>query len=328
MKRIAWLGVALSIAGVGDAQPPDPLHALVRVVVRGTPIDGPTRAAGSSAAVVARGDRYTMAFSADESLCNRSLTEDPRAPFRADSAAAHRRVIEVVVMDLQTDRIQLDVSNERDEIGRTTRDVRRLTLAEGEPHLLDVIQAQNVTSSSACRQATITLEISASIVENAALEGETLTYDLWLTDRDQRGREQTRHLTRDGRQGEQVAYRFRSLRWPIADLAPAMSVPVDLDQSIVGSIRGRVRADGTVDVSLTTARDVAWLWSGAPGMGSTGDGGEKRFSARLGEAVRIDLPPTGGQSVATGPDGRQVWLYYPNIFNGHQMSLVVTVSRQ
>src|SRR5258706_16155552 len=91
------------------------------------------------------------------------------------SELVHRRLIDVVATDAQTDRIQLDVVNERRDAGQTTRDVRHLTLTEGEPHLLDVIEARHMMPNSGCRQATVTLELSASIVEDELLKSAALT---------------------------------------------------------------------------------------------------------------------------------------------------------
>jgi len=346
MRVIVLVGLALALGTSDAAAPTEPLRVNVKLVVRITPIDGPTRGVGFTGRVIGRGEHQTTGFSTDDSLCARRLKEIDAAPSITASASplrsarglgdivfTHQRRVDVVVTSVEIDRIRLDVVTDRDDAGRTTREVRHLVLTEGEPHLLDVIEAPVTSAPLAagaqpCRVASTTLELVASIAESEALEREVLDYDVWLTDHNASGREVTRHLTRDGRQGEQVTYRFQSLRWRLFDLQPTASAPINLDQSISGSIRGRVRADGTIDISLITTRDVAWLWKSAPGTGSTGDGGDKQFSVRPGEPVRIDLPPTRGSAAVPGPDGRLVPLKFDDVFGGHQMSLIVTVTRR
>jgi hypothetical protein len=328
MKSFALVGIVLSVSSLADTQTTERLRVNVRLVARGTPVDGPTRAFGSAAVIAAQGERRQLMFSANDTFCRRLIGEDPDSGRNADRDLTRRRVIDVTVVDARTDRIRLDVINERSDDGNASEQVRHLTLNEGEPHLLDVLETTNIATDPSCRIATVTLELSAAIVENDSFANDSLSYEMWLTSRDRNGRELVRHLSQDGRQGEQTSYRFRSLRRRLSDLRSGMTWPIELDQSVSGSIRGRLRADGRVDLSLTTSRDVAWLWSGGPGMGATGDGGAKQFSARLDEPVRIDLPPTRGRSLALGPAGERVSLDYADLFDGYQMSLVVVVSRQ
>ena len=102
---------------------------------------------------------------------------------------------------------------------------------------------------------------------------------------------------------------------------PSLKSDETVAEEVFGSIRGRVRDDGQLEVSLAAARRMVH------GLGSSGEeSGVKVFTTRAGEAVSIELPPPRGWSSTTNSGGSRTLLDYQELFKGHTTALVLTVN--
>lgn len=170
-------------------------------------------------------------------------------------------------------------------------DRRTITLKDGERQALDFV------SSSAARPgetSSVLVQVEASIVDPAPLASTTLGYDLWLVDQEPNGQQVTRHMEMAGRQREAIDFRFVPIGW-LSDGSPvADGGHPDLLVEVSGTIKGRLQADGSVLVAVTPSRNVR---VGAA-SGSTGYR-EKVLTAKPGETVRMDIPPSGPHAART-----------------------------
>jgi hypothetical protein len=82
-------------------------------------------------------------------------------------------------------------------------------------------------------------------------------------------------------QGQEARFLFEPV--PLADAKPA-SAPQSTTMQVSGSIRGRARSDGTIEVAVDT-----WRGFQRDGAG-VGAGSRKRLTARLGETIDLALP--------------------------------------
>jgi hypothetical protein len=163
---------------------------------------------------------------------------------------------------------------------------RTITLKSGERHVLDFVSAPP-NARSGC--ASLMVQVEASLADDPAFAGASLGYDVWLVNQDAAGREMTRHLQTIAGQNETVPLRFLPLGWASDGSAPADPWSPGVSLSITGTVRGRLQPDGRIQMVVSASRNVK---SGAA-EGETG-WGEKRFTVRPGEIVRIEVPQSSG----------------------------------
>jgi hypothetical protein len=145
-----------------------------------------------------------------------------------------------------------------------------------------------------------------------------------------------------GRQGEAVQFSFAPLRFPVSGVSFADGSKVDVTLEILGSLRGRVRSDGSIDLNLSATRWVDLVPSGTTSRGGTAGRGRKVVTVITGETVALGLPvPTGSTVVSptafrgstdsrkltqAGPN--EIVVNYEQFFAGHADDLIVTVTRE
>jgi len=320
-----WIAVLsfLALLATATASPsvqPDPAQpAVTQMVLRVlvTPDTGPTREVASSNVALAIGQSGSTMFATSADLCGRGIG----GAGATDHIGSPRHVwtVRFTLNAAEIDRIAVDVDVERqdDGLGGARRTLRQLILTEGAPHILDFVESSGRT----CGQASAVLEVSAVAIESPALSRRLLNYDLWLTQRDGTGREWTRREARTAEQGERVDFRFQPLMWSTTMLMPSLGIDLTIDERVSGSIRGRLRADGQLELSLATSRRLGH------GNGWTGsEGGTKVFTARAGEAVSVELPRMGGRSLALSAAGTPALLDYQELFKSHTTAVVLVVS--
>ena len=135
------------------------------------------------------------------------------------------------------------------------------------------------------------VDVSIEFIDSPELTDAALAYDLWLVHRDTRGRQATDRLRITGSQGESQTYLFTPLYHAPNGTLVASERGGDggvFRTSLYGSIKGRARQDGLVDLTFETGRSIG------DSNGGTSSGGFKQLTVRHGETVEIELPaPTG-----------------------------------
>jgi hypothetical protein len=169
---------------------------------------------------------------------------------------------------------------------------QRLTLNEGTSYPIDMLRA---ASPGTCTAGAVILEIAASAIEAPAFADTVLQYDLWVTHQDGTGRKQTRHFVVSAKQGTAGAFEFPPFRFGIPRLT-VDQYDLDLVTRVIGSIKGRLRENGTVDVELETRRvdRLEMANENKPAMARAG--GRKTMTLRLDETVEVELPNGSGFS--------------------------------
>jgi len=319
---VAWTASARSQQSSGVAQTPTVEVTLAAVA---TPINGPARQVTSADANLSVGGSATMAFAALGSLCGRAT--GGRAI--VDATAQHAWIVTATLISAQIDKVAVDVDVERQD-GQpprvTPRATRHLVLSEGAPHVLDFVEADDEDLRS-CATQNIVLQISAAIVERDALAREVLDYDLWFTHTDANGRTVTRHASVTGFQGQAIPFTFRPVRWPVQMLAPSAAADLSIEEDVSGTIRGRVRPDGTIDAAFTAKRSLGHTYPGGS-MGSVGnESGRKSFSAHNREVVKLEMPALSGGAILKSRDGSTMWANYSELFANHAASVIVRIRR-
>jgi hypothetical protein len=304
---VAAAALAASAAQVsargGQAGGQKPAHSFetssprvdARVSFAGTQADGPGNA-GWAGGPLRLGQPMTVGVETgrvgNAELCAESGvgTTDP-----ASSTALHHWRVTVQPVVATDDRIILDIDWKRFDAlpggGREVRagDRRRITLAEGRAHVLDFVSAAPGAPS---RCLSVSVQVDAFVVPDPALARATLGYDLWLTESDAAGREVTRHVETAARHKETVGFRFLPIGWT-SDGAPAPeSGGADVVVEVSGTLKGRLQADGSVEVVVKPASAVRLgRESGSAGFG------EKRLTVKSDETVRMDIPASGPPAV-------------------------------
>jgi len=221
------------------------------------------------------------------------------------------------VRSIETDRIVLDVTWQRLKRGENGPPLaggptpESITLREGERVLLDF--ADGARPDWLCAR-NFAIELTAGLAEDPALVRRQIAYDVWLVHEAPGGQRQSRHLERTANQGEESAFQFPHQRLPSVAAPKGSGAEEGLQVDVKGTLRGRVRPDGTIDLSLGTNRT---LWYVSPdGSGEhVGDGGQKILSLHPQETIRVELP--GATRNTQQPDR------YARDLSGHSFALVL-----
>jgi len=286
--RMAAVGAVLALGlGVGttgkssDGAGGPAVRVAVQVLT--TPADGPTGKWRAEVPRVLRvGERFT-AFLGAGGQGDLSLVGGGEVLTSVDGFD-HRWQVEVGVADAGTNRIVLDVAWRRLGDGAWGRHAA-VTLREDEEHVIDLVASHTASDSPA---ANALVRVAASLSNVGAGPAPLLEYELWLVHEVPERAPRIERVTAAARSSELLPYHFRPLHWALSgealDERSLSSIQIDVG----GSLRGRVREDGTLDVELRTARRYRW------GEADAGGGGTKTFSMRPDETVAVQLPGAAG----------------------------------
>ena len=207
---------------------------------------------------------------------------------------------DVTLVEAITDRITFDLAwtrtSPRVPDGSLTQK-QRLTLREGESRPIDLIHGAPGTEC-----VSVALEVSAGIIDEPVPE-KTILWDSWFGAGPQL---EPTHKALTTAQGEGATFAFE----PVATTLTRVNGTTDNSWiQVDGQLRGRVRPDGRVDVSLSAERMVSSGRRPVPRtaaqrrLGPAGGSGQKHFSIQPGEAVKIVLPPISSSPAPSATGG-------------------------
>jgi len=162
-----------------------------------------------------------------------------------------------------------------------------LSLFERSREVIDVVRPHEGAATN-CEGVAIEAEF---VYRDAAdLENSLLQYDVWLLQTDASGKQFTDHVEPRGFQGRDIELTFRRQRY---NQSGALSAAGDVSVSLGGTVKGRMRPDGRIDLVLGMSRTV---WHGSLGQG---DGGSKQETVADGETIELELPRVSGNLAGT-----------------------------
>ncbi len=211
---------------------------------------------------------------------------------------------DLVTFDLRWSRVVNDSTLDPLE---NTSESARISMHEGAPSVLDLVRRRQPPADG-CATFAVSLEVGFS--GPGELSNAAIAYDVWLIQRD-RDTVSTDRFRMSAGQGEQAEYFFRPIYYE-ADGRRAQA-PAAFAVSVRGSIRGRVRSDGLIDLTVD-----AW-WGARHPSGSVGIGGRKLLTVKPGETVEIET--RSGEGHLSGVGGLS------NVMAGQRSAIRVTARR-
>jgi hypothetical protein len=162
----------------------------------------------------------------------------------------------------------------------------RWTAAEGVSTVLDLVRQINPAEPQ-CESRSITMRFAP--FDTSELGRAAIAYDLWLVQRVPQSRTVTHHMRTTGQQGEYVSFFFPDVAIDVPSLQNPLG-PDIVDMGVRGHIRGRMRRDGRVDISVEAGRTV-----GPRGLGLFDSTiGRSRLTVAQGETVEFEPVPMQG----------------------------------
>ena len=161
---------ALFLLPMHAAAQDQPPRASFIVAMTGTLLEGATFPHTSGGALLKAGETGTLYFYTSANGNDRGMGGRPPA-----NLYDYMWRVDIAPTSMATDLVTFVVDLKRiDRSGAETSDRRRITLHQNEKHVLDFIRCTPSDSS----YANVFLEVQAAPVEDPALAGTTLTYDL------------------------------------------------------------------------------------------------------------------------------------------------------
>jgi hypothetical protein len=265
-----------------------------------------------------QGTPFSFGVGGDPSGCGAQVTTQ-----MADSLVAQHPFAwsaDLKVLEASTDRLVLSISwkrFERDSDGNpvqaASEEIPSVELREGERVLLDLARPPG---SSCFRNAA--LELTAHLREDPAIARRQLAYDLWLVHETKDGDMKAVRTQLTAGQGQQLPFAFPAEKLPA--LASAGRADETLQVTFTGKVRGRLRRDGGVELSISSERMLSYVALDGSNDGGIGDGGEKIVRVLPGEAIRIEIPPPAPGPAGGDPRAPRM----TQDLAGHTFALVIT----
>ncbi len=252
------------------------------------------------------------------------------------SKAAMAWLVKVRPVAVEIDTAQLDIDWQRFENAggvshRIAGDRRTVTMRRGQRRVLDLVQSRGTGTL-----ANVVVEIEVTGVTDPAYSDVSLAYDLWFVEEDAAGQKVARRLAVTGGQGERVPFSFAPIEYSLNRSGRGPKVNASIDVVLSGDLAGRLRPDGTLDVTVTASRVLRCVGGGAVSRES----GTRDYNVRTGGTIALELPAPDGSCglpdpVATSDspkpgvsvlDGK-TWVSFDKFFAGARTSLVLTVGR-
>jgi hypothetical protein len=224
------------------------------------------------------------------------------------------------LLEASTDHLMLSVSWKRFERGSdgkpveaASEEIPTVSLREGDRILLDFARPPG---SGCFRNAA--LEVTAQLKEDPHLSARQIAYDLWFVHETTDGKKTSARTHLTAGQGERLPFAFPMQKLPA--LASGGSGDEKLHVTVTGQVRGRIRRDGALELSLGTERMLSYVAPDGSNDGGIGEGGERVVRVQPGEAIRVEMPDPA-QGVSKG-DPRAPRMAHD--LAGHTLSLIVT----
>jgi hypothetical protein len=260
--------------------------------------EGPRVGVAGEWKIVKDGGPLAMTFVAGPTLCRMGVGSGDYPP----PDAATSRVTWVVTgtwLGEQADRQQLRITSKflrvggRESSASTTQTV---SLRDGDEITLDAV-SEPVDSD--CKVHTVTFNARLAMQPaTVALAQTTYAADLWLIHNGPFDAEMRDHMVVNVNGLASVPFQFKPLEFSLPMADPRQG-NISATISLAGSIRGRARADGLVDLDLETNRLVYGITSpeSVPSLTSML---RKTMAVRPGETTAVEFPPpaSGASSVA------------------------------
>ena len=188
---------------------------------------------------------------------------------------------------------------------------QRLVLRQGDLGVLDVLRTTKPPSPG-CGSFSLNYELEFEGPH--ALVGAAVAYDLWLVQQDGDGELVTDRYQVTAKQGQKVEYFFRPVPYA-GDGRRADANSADILMNVSGTIRGRVRTDGRIDLTVDGSR---WFTDAASTTG-VGNQGRTMLTVRPDETIEVSTNlPIG--SLGKFGDLNQV-------FGKHRTAVRITAKR-
>jgi len=288
------------------SNPSDLLPVRVTLELHETAVRGATSFRGSATSELAVGETRGLFAAAgqlegDGIRCG-SMTGGPRGTFPSFlEGDGYEWRVEVSLEDRDADSAALRVAWTR---GRAvaghleeTRLTQELELRLGARRLLEVVPFEPPNDDPTCQQESYQLGLALSPAPHPAMIGRQLVYELWLA------------RTRDGvREGATTTSFLADQAEEATFVLPSLGQGgTDLGLRIETQVRGTIRA-------WSTSPDTLALWiaptlhhrvgppEGPPRVSGSSGRGSRRYDARLGETVELEIPP-GSARVTVQAEG-------------------------
>lgn len=165
-----------------------------------------------------------------------------------------------------------------------TGDRRILALREDEHYVIDFVSAP--PDASGCVES-VALELMAEPTEPPEFRDRALRYDIWYIRTLPDGAELSAHAETIALHGEETQFRMPTVRLGPERL-PLTQGGLELVLRAAGSLRGRLRTDGAIDLSVAAGVQHAVVEIGAPMTNPVYGGGQRAFRVESGQALRIE----------------------------------------
>lgn len=309
----AILGAAQVQTPPTSAPMPDPAEFALRIEAYGEGSDGQVPGTISRTVPLETSRSRRVSIYAERGACV-PQTNAGDAPAGATAAVVwgiETRLVSVeneggAIVDLRWSR---QVSGFGSSPADSFEEHRRVILREEKSRPLDLLNLARAAWPECNR---MVIELSLHRVEGQEVANAALRYDLWLIHQEAEGHEVTDRVQSNSRQGAEVEYFFAPLRHRRGGVSMDDANSGTIETWIAGKIRGRVRRDGAIDLTLMSSRTVS------AGGFHVGNSGGKHLTVKPGETIEIVLPRPRGQ---LGP------VELADILRGHATAIRVTTTR-
>lgn len=193
---------------------------------------------------------------------------------------------------------------------------QRLVLRNGSHGVLDLLHA-TAPASDGC--GSLALGYDFRFEGARGLEDAAIGYDIWLVHNDPAGAPRVDRVSASARQDDEATYYFAPMHYrrdgTRAESDPAVRVTVS------GTVRGRVRTDGDIDLTIDAGRGYYALDADSSGNASSWNHGRTLLTVKPGETVETVIDPPSPEMSLSGIGTLS------DVFGGQRTAIRITARR-
>jgi hypothetical protein len=201
------------------------------------------------------------------------------------------------------------------ESGESTAE-QHLVLRNGSHGVLDLVRAASPVNDGC---GTLALEYDFRLEGAPALEQAAIGYDIWLVHEDVERPAQISRVSASAKQDDEASYNFPPMNYD-RDGRRSQSNPA-VRVTVSGTVRGRVRTDGDIDLTIDAGRGYNALDHDGSGYASIWNHGRTLITVKPGETVETLIDPPSGD-VSLRDVGR-----LSESFGGQRTAIRITARR-
>jgi hypothetical protein len=199
---------------------------------------------------------------------------------------------------------------------------RLIALRDDDRYVIDWV---GLPADAAGCDPSLLIDLAVTREEPEALRNRVLRYEVWHVHTLPDGTEVTSHIDTKAKHAELAEFELDELRPALAEPYSFAGGELEVAMRPIGTLRGRVRSDGAIDLLIEAEIRTSLVDVGDPMTGWGAERGRHAFRLGAGQTLKLELPASSGTWTRT--DGEHELVFEgADVLRDHADALLIRVT--